>query len=349
MSTSNESRNAFFDNAKFLLIFLVVLGHAIRPLADQFDSMNALYLWIYSFHMPLMIFIAGYFSKNIHKKGQYQKLIATVLVPYLLFEFLYEVYQSFIYAPDSNNQLDLLSPYWLMWFMFSLFLWKTLLPYFLNLKYPLMISIALGLLIGFTDADKFLSFHKTIAFFPFFILGYFTSAELITKLQRKSVRTISALILIFSFITLYLMELHYLPFHMEIRKWLYFSTPYVELGKSVGVGVLYRFILYGICIVMSLSFLAVAPTKKTFFTHLGTRTLYVYLLHGFLIRTLFTLEIYEQVDSSWSILYAVLLSILITYILSTAWTLRLTKPLVQPRLHWLLGKPKHGSINIPST
>lgn len=64
-----------FDNIKFILIFLVVLGHLLE-ISSPFAGKDMLYKIIYSCHMPVFIFISGflqsltvvklYFIKFIH-------------------------------------------------------------------------------------------------------------------------------------------------------------------------------------------------------------------------------------------------------------------------------------------
>lgn len=53
-------RNQYFDIIKGFTIFLVVLGHVIQSFMPNYEK-NSLFLFIYSFHMPLFITIAGYF------------------------------------------------------------------------------------------------------------------------------------------------------------------------------------------------------------------------------------------------------------------------------------------------
>jgi fucose 4-O-acetylase-like acetyltransferase len=56
--TINKYRDAFLDIAKGLAIILVVIGHVIQGSAENFDDL----LWfrvIYSFHMPLFVFLSG--------------------------------------------------------------------------------------------------------------------------------------------------------------------------------------------------------------------------------------------------------------------------------------------------
>jgi fucose 4-O-acetylase-like acetyltransferase len=53
-----NNRDAFLDIAKGLAIILVVIGHVIQGSSEKFDDL----LWfrvIYSFHMPLFVFLSG--------------------------------------------------------------------------------------------------------------------------------------------------------------------------------------------------------------------------------------------------------------------------------------------------
>ena len=65
-----KERVSLWDNAKFLLIFLVVLGHFADYYTKDSLNMRRLFLFIYLFHMPAFIFISGLFSKNTvnHKR-----------------------------------------------------------------------------------------------------------------------------------------------------------------------------------------------------------------------------------------------------------------------------------------
>ncbi len=59
-------RDSFFDALKGVLIFLVVLGHMLELNKATSDTSVVLWDFIYLFHMPLFIFVSGYFSKNIN-------------------------------------------------------------------------------------------------------------------------------------------------------------------------------------------------------------------------------------------------------------------------------------------
>lgn len=59
------ARNYKYDNLKALLIFLVVFGHVLESVPGEYRRI--IYLTIYTFHMPMFIYISGYFSKTTVK------------------------------------------------------------------------------------------------------------------------------------------------------------------------------------------------------------------------------------------------------------------------------------------
>lgn len=81
----NKERDYFFDNLKAVLIFLVVLGHFLLPIRGD-NPLVVVKRLIYVFHMPLFVFISGYFAKKIYKNGQYNfKKILYLLKAYVVF------------------------------------------------------------------------------------------------------------------------------------------------------------------------------------------------------------------------------------------------------------------------
>lgn len=55
-----------YDNMKFILILLVVFGHLLEYIRG--DISENIYRIIYTFHMPVFVFISGYFAKFKKKK-----------------------------------------------------------------------------------------------------------------------------------------------------------------------------------------------------------------------------------------------------------------------------------------
>lgn len=80
-------REKWIDTAKGRLIFLVVLGHSLQYLfchgVNYWD--NKMFLFIYSFHMPLFAFLSGYLSCGFVNKYNFTKGVCVrfrqILVP----------------------------------------------------------------------------------------------------------------------------------------------------------------------------------------------------------------------------------------------------------------------------
>ena len=120
-----KTRDYQLDNIKGLMIYLVVVGHVLVQLYPGGLNGDILirlfYCVIYSFHMPVFVFISGYFSKRAGDYASYAKKVTNgCLLPYLIFNFAYGV----LYSLPSHNYMkiiDILSPKWTLWFFLSLF------------------------------------------------------------------------------------------------------------------------------------------------------------------------------------------------------------------------------------
>ena len=91
-TSSRSSRERKWDFLRGIAIFLVVLGHTIQWMDPDWKH-NLLFIGIYSFHMPLFMFISGYFLRNnLHQiafwKWQKQKT-GQLLIPSLVNSLLY--------------------------------------------------------------------------------------------------------------------------------------------------------------------------------------------------------------------------------------------------------------------
>ena len=61
---STQKRNIWLDNVKGFLIICVVAGHFLESGIDYHSNMcKSLFLFIYSFHMPLFVF-ASFLQKR---------------------------------------------------------------------------------------------------------------------------------------------------------------------------------------------------------------------------------------------------------------------------------------------
>lgn len=105
------NRINFLDVAKGIGILLVIIGHSFRDnMREEFIILNFIYSFIYSFHMPLFFFIAGYtlhLSKNsdciIFIKNKFSKLI----IPWFSYSII--IYLVFIIVGFNSQISNLLS------------------------------------------------------------------------------------------------------------------------------------------------------------------------------------------------------------------------------------------------
>ena len=79
-----KERSPLFDNMKMVLIILVVFGHALEEISLEHEY-GIIRACIYSFHMPVFIFISGYFSGGgAHANAKILLLIVGYLISYLI-------------------------------------------------------------------------------------------------------------------------------------------------------------------------------------------------------------------------------------------------------------------------
>ncbi len=124
-----KPRDAFFDNAKYLAIVLVAMGHAWEPLKGQSRVLEAAYMTVvYAFHMPAFIIISGYFSRSFDMRAdRLKRLVTGVAVPYVVFEVAYVLFKRWA-DDDPSLPVSLLDPWFLTWFLCALFIWRLTTP-----------------------------------------------------------------------------------------------------------------------------------------------------------------------------------------------------------------------------
>ncbi|MFB5265894.1 acyltransferase family protein [Paenibacillus enshidis] len=328
------ARDYYFDNVKFVLIALVVTGHLIEPLGTE-PFLRPLYLFIYAFHIPLFVLISGYFCKNLSSGEYTNKVISRLVVPYVIFETLYSLFDYYVLG-EQTLKFSYFTPYWLMWFLFSMILWKVALPYAVKIRYALPISIMVAILAGYAnDAQYYASVSRTLVFFPFFLAGYYLKREHISRLRTPLIRCIAVIIVLTAAVAMILYG------NGLEEKWFYGSVPYEAMGHPEWSAGLYRAAVYTGAVLLGGAVLVLVPENRIpLITAGGRNTLYVYLLHGFIIKLLakasgfYALFRYPALQ-----LLLPVAGILLTVLLSGGGLRHLFKGLVEPRLNRLFKKP----------
>ncbi|MCI2400682.1 acyltransferase family protein [Aliiroseovarius subalbicans] len=268
-----RARSLRIDNAKAVLIWLVVVGHMIEQLAGASTASRALYGALYLFHMPAFVMIAGMNANAALNRGAIIKSIKQLLVPLALFQVLYFGVLS-VLAPHLLGEP--LAPLWLLWFLLSLFTWRMILPLFLRLPHPIVLALLMAVAAGWVgDIDRSLSLSRSIVFFPVFLIGHLHGARLLSLVRRK---TAMLRLLFVGVMTLAVVVVANGASLMP----LFGTAPYGALPQSWLLPELDRLLLILAGAAAAVGFLALMPDRETRVTWLSRRTMTVYLLHGVL-------------------------------------------------------------------
>ena len=266
-----KKRIAWLDNIRFILITLVVMGHFADNFTEKFDAYKSIFLFIYSFHMPLFIFISGILHKN---KNITEKCLFYVSVGFILKIILSLSYQSI----GDKPFFYLLSDLYLPWYLFAMtgFVLLTYLLRERNKYYILIISILIACFTGYdyTVGDT-LYLSRIVIFFPFYWGGSMINIETLLHLKEHLWKKIIALAVVVLWIYLcfsYIDDLYVLRHLFTGRN--YFNDIVFEYGP------LMRLLCYGISMLISLSVMLLIPTHYIDgFSSMGERSLHVYFWH----------------------------------------------------------------------
>ncbi|MEC4014859.1 acyltransferase family protein [Streptomyces sp. H27-D2] len=274
-----KQRDAFFDNAKYLAIVLVACGHAWEPLTNTSRTAEALYMTVYTFHMPAFILISGYFSRSFDMRpDRLRRLVTGIAVPYVLFEVAYTFFKRWA-DDDPGHPISLLDPWYLTWFLVALFIWRLTTPLWKMVRWPIPLSLAVATLASVSpDIGDDLDLQRVLQFLPFFVVGLCMKPEHFQLMRRREVK-----ILAVPAFAIALLVAYWAGPRMS-SAWFYHRDSVQELTGPIWSGPIMTLALFGCSMVLTACFFAWVPKRKMWFTVLGAGTLYGYLLHGFIAK-----------------------------------------------------------------
>lgn len=316
------NRSAYFDNAKAILIYLVVLGHLMSGYLQENQYIDTLYLVIYLFHMPAFILISGHFSRTIKSKSDLKKIAKTLLLPYIIFQLLYTLYYKNVFG--DSVVFEIFEPRYALWFLLSMAIWKFLLWAFSGHKLMVLVSIALSLVIGYiSEVNEWLSLARTFFFFPFFLLGYHLNRENFVKLKNKW--NIGAASILGAGLVVFIFQFG----DVRWKEWFFGRIPYEEISYGiVEIGALSRLVVYMAMFIATYIFLSLVPKGKQWYTDIGGKTLAIYLLHLFVVRAFKSTAIYEWIEDTGNYVLLFGIAFFVVYVLSRKWVWNITSPLI---------------------
>lgn len=333
-----KQRVAYLDNARFWVMILVVVGHPLLYLIEL-PTARTLYYWVYLFHMPLFALISGYISRNfVGTRKQLRRMVSTLVVPYLLVETTYQLVNRRLAAANGNpidSPMMLLSPKWVTWFLAALMIWRLTTPLWRSLRHPIIVSVGISLLVPLTEVPNVFAMHKTLGMLPFYVIGMHFTMQRFHRLSEARVRGASAFVLLAAVVVSWFGSPHW---SLRWQKW---RLSYEELQVSPLLGIAIRAALLAAGVLLSLAVLSLVPWRRSWTSPMGERTLYCYLLHGFVVIAVAKgLHVFDHLLpwGGWAIVVTVLAASLLAVALMTPPVKMVFRPLFEPKLKWLFAQ-----------
>ncbi|QKW06310.1 acyltransferase family protein [Streptomyces sp. NA04227] len=328
----DAGRDPFLDNAKYLTILCVGVGHFLEPLTYDSRLTQALYFVIYAFHMPAFILVSGHLSRGYTgTPRQVARLVTGIAVPYVTVQFCYTLFMRWA-AEDPDREFAFNRPGFALWFLVALFLWRLTTPLWRNLRCPLTVSLGIAAAASVTPSmGEDFSLMRMLQYLPFFVLGLRLEPEHFGLLTRRPVRLAALPVFAAALLCAYWAVPRMDP------GWFGRTKSAAEFGVPTWAGVVMFLAMSTAAVVLSACFLALVPRHRTWFTALGAGTLYAYLLHIFLVKSSREFDWYEPqwLREPASVVVVVLLASAVMTVLCTPVVRRLFRYVVEPRADWL--------------
>ena len=275
-NTPSTARDPWFDNAKMLLVTLVVVGHSWTLLPDNGLTDHA-YDFLYVWHVPAFVFVTGYLSRGfVYSRTRLWQLLRTVVVPYVVFEALLALFRIYVGGEQLHQLFQ--NPHWPMWYLSALFFWRLLTPLLKPLWGGLVVAVAISLVAG-AYAGNTLDLARIVGLLPFFVMGLKATPERLEWLRSRPAQVTAVAV----FVGIWVMT--YWTDSWAGTDWLYYRAPYERMdhyGDSRAM--LTRALVLALGTLGAWAFFALVPRVRGWFTTMGSATLVVYLFHGFVVK-----------------------------------------------------------------
>jgi fucose 4-O-acetylase-like acetyltransferase len=144
------------------------------------------------------------------------------------------------------------------------------------MRYPVVAAVIVYLFAGFSNLSGDFSMDRFFGLLPFFVIGLVIKPELFDFLKRRWIRVLAVLVLVgAAAVAIFLVK----NYSIKLGP-IYYSHSYRDLHLNWWKGISLRGVLLIAALAMCAAVLSLVPRRETWFTDLGTRTLYCYLLHG---------------------------------------------------------------------
>jgi len=287
------------------------------------DWLRSIYVFIYLFHMPMFVFVSGYFAKAELTAKEIIKIVNSVCIPYIIFQLI----QWTISGDISNiENYNILNPGWTLWYLQCLLFWRLLTPFLIKIPFILPISFCFAIACGFIKQIGIeLSLSKTIVFLPFFLLGFFFREKRYGIKKIFSHKVLSVLLIVLFFCLS--VKFRWIDKAVLLNNSSYYSQ------DNIYEAVLFRFFYLIIAFFLGFTVLSLIPDKNHFFSKVGARTLTIYLTHPLLFIGLQKIGFYDYFSGGNLAFLLVPIGIIVTFLLATDIIEKIMNPIIYPMQH----------------
>ncbi len=262
------SRDTHLDGLKFILIFLVILGH----LHVQYPVGRLI-----AFHMPMFVLLSGYFTKvtNGAKLAKWLRKTFAIYLIFIGFNYILDAIVTQGFPSMAEAIKSLYMPPLAMWYLLCLMEWRVVVFVFKKCRWSpgwkmFAATIFFALAVGFVPLGHEFSFQRAFALFPFFILGMMIRENnWMERIRQLDIRV--ALVMLLLGLGLSLLTSAYMP-----------KFPYKSL---LGLGIRAFQTANALMLCIAILRLTCHDFIK-WFAPLGAMTLFFYLYHILFVRSL---------------------------------------------------------------
>lgn len=288
MKLAQKQRDCGFDNIKCILILLVVTGHLLE--ICQVPGGDRVYRLIYLFHMPMFMFITGFFTKQQPAPAD----IVRQCVTYVVFQTAYILFAQLVLKQSTTVQYT--KPYWHLWYLLAVLFYTVLVPLYRTDSgkkqiVALIVTFVLAMVIGYDSSVGYnMSLSRFFVFQPFFLMGhyfqqYLPAWEKFVRKNRIGMAAVAGISGVAVVSTFALTDGKWIT-----KQMLYGSYSY----QALNYGITHRLVIFLAAVIWIVFFLvAVKPLiskKLPVLSMIGANTMPVYLLHAWVVKLIGKLQ-----------------------------------------------------------
>lgn len=277
-----EKRVAKWDNAKGILIYMIVLTHVGEKWVLDYVMLKRMLMFFHILCIPCFLFMAGYFGRNIINERRYEKIFS-YLVLYVFMKMLNTVS---IYIGSGKWEFRLWSDKTASWFAFAMCVYYLLMIVLKNVDkwWLFCAAVLLSCFTGYdTSIGDFLILGRIFVFFPFFLAGYHIDMNKTMKMIQNRWVKLAAVICLILVVGMCYFKIDSV---FTFRGFFSGSYSYEEaLGRRAVWGAIYKLVQYVLSFVTIFAFLCLMPDKRLGnLSVIGRKTLPIYAYHLFFIN-----------------------------------------------------------------